>query len=1162
MKSFQRHALSLACATALGGAALSAHATLVINDTLTGAASSYPWVAKNGACLTAGNNTGTIPACVGLGYYSGKTLVGGVTGRLPDTVGNGALRLTNGDVTVSNNGDNQTGAVVSNFTFPTNEGIQVSWTSVTYGGDNLNNTGADGITFYLFDGAKSVTGDPLTTAPTIGGLGGSLGYSCSNVNGTYDGVAGGYLGVGVDEYGNFSNPGDNTDDGPGYHPGRISVRGAGDTNYLDLNASAAYGKYYPLSNGASTRADAIHKTCKDGYAYNYSGVDQVDSTGATISNGGKTHDRLPYNYRMLRNTDGTMAYVDQPTAYPISNQQAINLAYRNGPLNDGIGTAPGYTDIAKPITYALKITSAGVLDFSYSYNGGANVPVVTGLSITATNGPLPSSFRFGFSSGTGGGNNVHEITCFKATPADESNSSAGSNVQQSARVETGSQVYLAYYHPTNWWGQLTAQGLSYDSATDMVTVNTAANWDAHCVLTGATDCSSMSNGTSTTHPITAQASSARTILSYSGTTGIPFQWSNLTSSQKSTLTAGDATSNSDRLNFLRGDRTKEVANGGSYRNRSSVLGAIIDSSPTWVGPPASPYDGLVADKLFSSATVSEGGATYTTFKTTYATRENVVYVGADDGLMHGFRTGAFNSVGDFDTTTYPNDGREVLAYVPNQSVNTIHSTSGTLDFSAAQYAHNFFVDGTPGSGDLYYNGAWHTWLVGGMGPGGQAGGAIDTNAATGVGALFALDVTNPTNFSESNASSLVIGEWNSATITCVTTPTACGPNLGMVYGTPMIRRLHNGNWGVIFGNGIDSANGHAGIFIMEVNITSGARTFRYIDTGSGANGTGVARNGIVQVTPADLDGDHITDYVYAGDLYGNVWRFDLTSNSAASWSVRSTPLFTTGTGQPITTKVIVGAVPTAANSNNKVMFAFGTGQKQPVTLTSAEIYASGTQYLYGVWDWDMAAWNAKTSPVKYDSAASTSYVSSTATSISPSAALTQQSVTSTQPGSGKVSGYRTVSQTPVCWFNSTVCTGGTSGNPMFGWRLPLPSSNEQVVYNPVLAYDMFIVNSTIPTTTQPLTCATTPAGGYTMAVTMAAGAAPSASFFANASGQFVDYGGQIVAGIGVSGTGTPSFVVGGQKVFMVTQTEGGTAFPAPVNPTGGTGGRLNWTKVR
>ncbi|MDF6908095.1 PilC/PilY family type IV pilus protein, partial [Escherichia coli] len=113
------------------------------------------------------------------------------------------------------------------------------------------------------------------------------------------------------------------------------------------------------------------------------------------------------------------------------------------------------------------------------------------------------------------------------------------------------------------------------------------------------------------------------------------------------------------------------------------------------------------------------------------------------------------------------------------------------------------------------------------------------------------------------------------------------------------------------------------------------------------------------VTPADLDGDHITDYVYAGDAFGNVWRFDLTSQNPASWSVSSAPMFSTPAGQPITSKVAVAAIPGSGTGAPRVLVSFGTGQAFPVTQTSAAAYSSNTaQSLYGVWDWNMNAWNA------------------------------------------------------------------------------------------------------------------------------------------------------------------------------------------------------------
>ena len=134
----------------------------------------------------------------------------------------------------------------------------------------------------------------------------------------------------------------------------------------------------------------------------------------------------------------------------------------------------------------------------------------------------------------------------------------------------------------------------------------------------------------------------------------------------------------------------------------------------------------------------------------------------------------------------------------------------SLDYSNPQYAHNFFVDATPGTGDLYYSGAWHTWLVGGLGAGGAA--------------IYALDITNPSlryDFTEANAATVVKGEWSSATITCVNVG-ACGISLGNTYGTPQIRRFHDGNWGAVFGNGYGSTSGDAGIYVMIVSDPTGA----------------------------------------------------------------------------------------------------------------------------------------------------------------------------------------------------------------------------------------------------------------------------------------------------------------------------------------------------
>ena len=1094
--------------------AVTAHAQLVVSDSLTGASNSYDWFAQNGACLTAGTNAkgvaGKIPGCnaSNFTYYSGKTQVGGVTGRLPDTDGSGALRLTNGDTTLlGNNGDNQTGAVVSVNPFPTNQGLEVTFTTATYGGDGQNLTGADGITFFLADGTKD---------PSVGGLGGSLGYTCSNTNGSYNGVVGGYIGLGIDEFGNFSNPGDNTNSGPGYFPGRISLRGAGDTAFSSL--SAKYPVYYPASLNSTDQAAAVKNTCKTGTVWNYSGATQ-----GGIANKANTNTALAYNYPYISG-------VQLPIGVSISNQQGINMPKRGS---------------ATPITYGLKLTQDGLLSLSYSVNGGAAQSVITNQSITAANGPLPPSFRFGFSAGTGGANNVHEIMCFKAKQINTSASSAGINVQQSAKVQVGTQLYLAYYHPTNWWGQLTAQNLVKDAITDTVSISPVANWDASCTLTGG-KCDTTGGNT-----ISGQDwNSQREILTWNNNVGVPFKWNKLSDDQQKSL--GDS---QDRFQYIRGRRDKEIATaGGTFRTRDSLLGDIVNSSPTWVGYPSLPYTAPWSDKLFPATTAPEG-MSYTGFASDNATRTNMVYVGANDGMLHGFRAGAYTSSGAFDTSA-PNDGQELLAYVPATALATLYSdTTPALDFSSSQYSHNAFVDATPGSGDLYYAGAWHTWLIGGLGAGGNADGVIGDKTTVGKGAIFALDVTNPnTNFfKESKASQIVLGEWNSDNLSCVGNAT-CNINLGSTYGTPIVRRLHDGNWAVIFGNGLNSSSGKAGIFIMHVDQGTGTRSFRYLDTGAGPIKTGTtvtARNGIAYVSSADLDDDHVTDYLYAGDVFGNLWRFDLTSANPTSWATATKLVFNTG-GLPITTNLTVTAAAPKTGAS-RVIVSFGTGRILPQTLALEAQPDASAQSLFGIWDWDLSGWNAKST---------TQYASLTGTQTFNASNLQAQTATTQSTGSsdGKISGVRTVTQNPICWKGASYCS---TNNTQFGWKLALPGAKEQVVYNPIVSDGLFIVNTTLPAIDRKLTCDTQPASGFTMAISPDTGGAPQSSYFSDSDNNVVSYAGAVVAGLGLSGVGSPSIVSSDTKKYLATQTVNGEGSVTQVNPGAATkGGRLTWIKLR
>src|SRR5581483_3165416 len=313
-------------------------------------------------------------------------------------------------------------------------------------------------------------------------------------------------------------------------------------------------------------------------------------------------------------------------------------------------------------------------------------------------------------------------------------------------------------------------------------------------------------------------------------------------------------------------------------------------------------------------------------------------------------------------------------------------------------------------------------------------------------------------------------------------------------------------------------------YIMLIDPASGARTFYYLATPAQGG-----PNGIASTATADLDLDHIVDYIYAGDLRGNVWRFDVTSRNPADWAVSaSSPLF--NASQPISTAVAVGTRRTVStdstyaglsfsNAPERVIINFGTGQAMPQTATAGIQYATGTQSLYGVWDWDMSAWN-KLSPRQQA-------VSLPGPQTITVANLVQQSITThnTTPVT------RTVSSNPVCWKGDTNCG---SGQNQFGWVLPLPGSSgdttvvngqtlaigEQILFNPQLTTDgELVVNTFIPPVDTPLICTPQPATGFTMGIEPDTGEQAPTAYFS--------VGGAAVSGVQNNGVGVPLEVSSG-----------------------------------
>ena len=1105
-------------------------AAVTYTDNFSSTVSMLNWNALGYACLTAGSGSGTIPAC----------------STPNDVAGSGALRLTPAL-------NSQTGAILSNFTFPLSQGLQVTFTTYTYGGNSggTAQNGADGIAFFLTDGAFAI--------PTVaGGQGGSLGYSCSNSNGQYEGIPNAYLGLGIDEYGNFLNSGDNTNTGITntnvsgvttnggntfqasgqyfYQPERIGLRGAGNLTWAWLQSKN------PIYYTGTADAAKTHAACQsDSYVSSTTITTTKGKNGTTTTQ--LNYTAIPNNYRVI---DG--GYSVLPNTTLIANETAQTRT------------------AATPITYRLNISSSGLLNFAYSYNNGAFQPVLANNSITASNGPLPASLRFGFSSGTGGSNNVHEITCFSASPL-LSNSSAGANTVQSGQVKIGSQIYLATYTADNWWGSVVSDSLN-TAADGTLSVSSVSNWDANCDITGG-PCPSLGTDAqgNATHSVTAQLPALRILLTSSGIAssgalggGSAFEWVNgISAAQQTNLNNGDLLG-ATRLNWLRGVRTNEQLQSpvpGSLRARSQVLGDIIDSSPSFVGAPApNEYPNAFTDSLLGNTVTkpenASGAQTYAAFVTAYSGRTNIVYAGSNDGFLHGFAAGP-PAAADGTYQTAANNGTEVLGFMPAG----VLGNPDIVNLTSPTYVHKFFVDATPVASDLFYANAWHTWLVGGVGSGGSE--------------LYALDITDPSKFTEANAAALVMGDWSKAGSGLT--------HLGTTAGTPVVARMHNGNWAVIFGNGLGTTT-TAGVYIGIVNSTTGAVTFQFLDTG--APSTASVPNGITYVTSVDLDGDQIADYLYAGDLQGNVWRFDVTGSTSSSWAVSTfqtnpavaTPLYVaksgTGVRQPITTAAVVSSV--TVGGGNRVMVSFGTGQKTPFTSISGDVYATGRHTFYGIWDWDMSAWNVS-------AISNAKYVALPGSQAVDRSKLLQQLLTSTSNTTGtnsQVLGYRNLPVgSVVCWSGSTTCA---SSNTQFGWLFDLPTLNEQtnlpsldeqIIYSPTIIGGAVVVNTAIPAVISASQCNAGRQTGWTMAFDPASGSGIVQSFFpdangstATASGSTTGGSGSTTGGIRLDGVGTPTALSYNGQTYLVTQTVPGTPALSKVFPPNNPMSRVSWKEMR
>ena len=400
--------------------------------------------------------------------------------------------------------------------------------------------------------------------------------------------------------------------------------------------------------------------------------------------------------------------------------------------------------------------------------------------------------------------------------------------------------------------------------------------------------------------LVAATSDTRKIFTYNDDTnaGVAFSWNALSSRQQSDLNAAAGDGQTETLPYLRGQTTDD---GGLYRNRQGEhLGDIVRSTPAFVAanPSAWPNDQAHNSGVF---------ADYSSFVSTV--RTPAIYVGGNDGMLHGFNA---------------NTGDEMMAYIPNALFSSA-AGEGLHALTEKDYKHRHYVDGSPTVVDARIGGgsgaaAWKTVLVGGLRGGGRS--------------YFALDVTNPANFDESTPTDTALWEFSSDD----------DSDLGYTYGEASIIPAEDGNWYAVFGNGHNSDDGKAVLFMVRLDHTGAwaASDIHKISVDSTANTTN--RNGLATPVIIDSDGNGKSDTVYAGDLKGGLYAFDITNPG----SITKRKVFQTQSNQPITSTPVVAQHPTetAAGTSPNTLILFGTGQ----LLVQSDMTTSHTQSFYGVWD--------------------------------------------------------------------------------------------------------------------------------------------------------------------------------------------------------------------
>lgn len=421
----------------------------------------------------------------------------------------------------------------------------------------------------------------------------------------------------------------------------------------------------------------------------------------------------------------------------------------------------------------------------------------------------------------------------------------------------------------------------------------------------------------------------------SSASAVAFRWASLPVGYQAQMTTASLNVLSETnaqyvVDYMRGDQSKEGPNGLRARG-DNLLGPVINATPWIQDRPRAYYP-------------EADFAGYRAFADAQRNRDKLLWVAANDGMLH-----AFNA----DT------GAEVFAYVPGALANRLaeiplqRGTPGRTRLDGQNFVSGSealpngtvwpYVDGSPYTGDIKLaNGTWKTYLFGSLGRGGKS--------------IYALDVTTTSQLQAAESSPTVVFKWQFTRDDDEDLGYVVGDitvNAGSKQAAPIVK-LNNGKFALIVGNGQKSANGKAVLYLLYVDGPSGGSwTGQYkkivADSPSGKD------SGLSTPTWVDLDGNGTADVVYAGDLKGNLWKFNLVGSDPALWDVAykvegaNKPLFTAkdDTKTPAVPLPITAAPEYAFSPYDGLIITFATGNAFGATDFPNK---TRVQRVYGIWD--------------------------------------------------------------------------------------------------------------------------------------------------------------------------------------------------------------------